>query len=420
MRASTRPPTITPSETLIDPHPLVRNTMKAFPKSVWRAPKGERFPNPVRPKSDNEHLDLSVGPESFDRALRIMDALIKALEARGWSMVINEQKSDSYYGRPASISFETNAFVKEVPLRIRISEGSRREELPKSDKWFSPPWRRVDSGELKFEIVDIYEGASRRSWRDGKIQRLETMLDAIVVGLEENAGMALRAEEAAHRRMAEAERRKRVAAEEAERQRREEERRKILAEESERWGKVQALRDYVARLREMIVKVDGPVPHGSHNEERFRWAEAFIDSNDPVLAHEKRVQARIAERDASAAPETEAPAAPEPVQSGQRDVCECCARLCHRLHARDHHACVGYEWEKRTEALLTVPELAKKLRACDASVYKLVADGALPHVRVAGKILIHRNDLEAYVATARDAQPRTTVDRKRNSASGSA
>ncbi len=38
------------------------------------------------------------------------------------------------------------------------------------------------------------------------------------------------------------------------------------------------------------------------------------------------------------------------------------------------------------DCLLTVAEVARKLRVCKASVYKLVAEGKLPHVRIGNQI----------------------------------
>jgi excisionase family DNA binding protein len=48
--------------------------------------------------------------------------------------------------------------------------------------------------------------------------------------------------------------------------------------------------------------------------------------------------------------------------------------------------------------LLTVAEVAEELAVCSATVYKLVARGALPCHRVLNAIRIRRDDLDAFLA----------------------
>jgi excisionase family DNA binding protein len=46
--------------------------------------------------------------------------------------------------------------------------------------------------------------------------------------------------------------------------------------------------------------------------------------------------------------------------------------------------------------LLTVREVAARLRVCTAVVYRLVSTGALPHVRVMSAIRVAEEDLDAF------------------------
>jgi excisionase family DNA binding protein len=52
--------------------------------------------------------------------------------------------------------------------------------------------------------------------------------------------------------------------------------------------------------------------------------------------------------------------------------------------------------------LLTVREVAAQLRVCSATVYKLVAAGRLPHVRVLNAVRVSADDLAQYVARRED------------------
>jgi excisionase family DNA binding protein len=47
--------------------------------------------------------------------------------------------------------------------------------------------------------------------------------------------------------------------------------------------------------------------------------------------------------------------------------------------------------------LLTAKEVAARLRVCTATVYKLCASGALPHVRVLNAVRVVEGDLERFI-----------------------
>jgi excisionase family DNA binding protein len=53
------------------------------------------------------------------------------------------------------------------------------------------------------------------------------------------------------------------------------------------------------------------------------------------------------------------------------------------------------------EALLTVRDVAAQLGVCAATVYRLVAEGQLAHVRVLNGIRVVPRDLEAFVEARR-------------------
>lgn len=69
------------SETLDMPHPLIAATERAFQQSKHRDLHN-------LPTTDRRALDISVDQASLPRALRIMDALVKALDARGMPLRI--------------------------------------------------------------------------------------------------------------------------------------------------------------------------------------------------------------------------------------------------------------------------------------------------------------------------------------------
>ena len=68
-------------ETLDNPHPMVVATERAF-----RKPKRRNLGH--QPMTERRELDISVSETSLPRALRIMDALVKALASRGMPLRI--------------------------------------------------------------------------------------------------------------------------------------------------------------------------------------------------------------------------------------------------------------------------------------------------------------------------------------------
>ena len=106
-----------------------------------------------------EHLAVSVTPSLLSRALRIMDALIKALARQGWNVSV----SRSPWG--------TNACTTEVAIlgesiRFTLTERRLHGSIPR----------------LEFEIHS-YTGELQRVWRDDRRGSLEAHLADFVRGL---------------------------------------------------------------------------------------------------------------------------------------------------------------------------------------------------------------------------------------------
>jgi excisionase family DNA binding protein len=53
------------------------------------------------------------------------------------------------------------------------------------------------------------------------------------------------------------------------------------------------------------------------------------------------------------------------------------------------------------DRLLRVREVAEHLGVCNATVYRLLDNGGLPHVRIVNSIRIRPNDLNAFVSARR-------------------
>lgn len=160
---------ITVSATLHNPHPLVRQTREALAKGnidIYGA---------VHSSWQQKQIGLRVSKANLNRALRIMDALIKALEKRGCKVSF---PSDKAYG--------TQILVGEIKIRVELREDFKRfkRELSAEEKkkdYVSDLYYFVPSGKFTFTI-DNYVN-TQRNWRDGKTQVLEDQLNSIVVGI---------------------------------------------------------------------------------------------------------------------------------------------------------------------------------------------------------------------------------------------
>jgi hypothetical protein len=256
---------ITVAENLDNPHRLVRNTKillrKGKPDECGRLHCWEINEN--RPR-----LRVRVSKNALPRALLIMDALIKALEARGCKVEAE--------GR-------TVCHVGETEVAFYLWETVRRSErVPtekqKEESWRYDRWQYTPTGELVFTLDEFW--AERKNWRDGKKKKLEDKLNDIVAGMFA-AAEKLRLREIEQRE----EEQRRVEAEhqreEMERQlKMQEERRNQLDAMVATWLKSTNLRQFLQECeRSLSLNAKSPDPAGAY---WLSWAQAYADALDPI------------------------------------------------------------------------------------------------------------------------------------------
>lgn len=212
------------SETIDIPHPLVAATERAF-----RKPKHRDLHNP--PTTDRRALDILVGDASLPRALRIMDALIKALDARGMHLRIEpdgkRRSCLTLQGQVLAIRL-----VENISRTEREPTEMERQDIKKYGRAYLPNrYSYQPTGTLKLGIIGSYHEL-QNVVSDGKHQRVEQCLNKFVVKLETEAVHRKRHEEhlkRQHRILEEQERRRR---EREERKKKEIERFKALEDEA--------------------------------------------------------------------------------------------------------------------------------------------------------------------------------------------
>lgn len=269
------------SGSLDAPHPLVERTLRSLASAK---------PNEVglvEPKA-KRCLNVTVSPESVARAMLIMDALVKALEARGLKIA-------------ATPDLEQAATIKVLDERLtflleELTE-SRKRKLTKEEKsevemWgFSreiPRYERFPSGRLSLVISNGPLGARHR-WSDSGRQKLEQLLNAFVRGLARNAEgrkLARIEDEQRRREWQKREQERREAAEqrrlEEERRRAEEARFKELEEMAANWRRSEQIRSFLdavesaARAHNCEAALEGELGQW------VVWARQQADRIDPI------------------------------------------------------------------------------------------------------------------------------------------
>jgi hypothetical protein len=221
---------ITVKKTLHNPHSLVEQTLqrrKAYDirsYHEWRKlPPG---------------LTMSVSKESFSRAIRIMDALIKALEKRGYTTTAKS----GYDGYTAVI-------IDEGEIKFDIFEFSKKIPNPKkSERLFESETILEPTGRLSLRIQNYFAG--QRTISDGKTQKLEDCLSKFILLLVKTSEIKkIRTQKAAEReKLREEERQKEQ--EIALKKQQKEDMLNQLFTNADTWNKCKQVREYIAGVRD--------------------------------------------------------------------------------------------------------------------------------------------------------------------------
>lgn len=260
---------------LVKPHPLVARTTQLLRSAPdWRA-------GFALPPAWNGCLDIRVTPGNTGRALRIMNALIKALEARGYSVSIDAKRKGA----------TTVALLGQI-LDIRLEEVLKRsdhvqtavekKQLEVSSLVYTPRYDFHPTGELALRIKEWNDG-KRRNRSDGDERRLEDCLNDFIADLVQVAAIKKARDlerEERERQWAEERRRQ----EEQDKLRREEAARlKALEEEALAWHRSNQIRTYVEAVRETAVHHrDGDMLSDSKLHDWISWALQQADRLDPL------------------------------------------------------------------------------------------------------------------------------------------
>ena len=256
---------ITVPEDLRVRHPAIAQT-----KEYWAAQKrGEvRYGDKKLP-----HLNVTVSKEILARAFRLLQSLFAELEARGHKVAATTEGKTilTVLDEPLEVSLrEPSKQVRHVPTAKEIADA-------KKYSWSRPtPYDLVSAGMLVLNVENVW--GVRHTWKDGKTQRLEDVLNDVIVGLLE----------AAFKKKAQREEqeRARLRAEEIERQR--EAARQQFRQERARARRFERLKaacreheDLVAFLEQLRSTI-GAVEERSEIAQWLVWATGYVNQIDPL------------------------------------------------------------------------------------------------------------------------------------------
>jgi hypothetical protein len=254
----------------IDPearqHPLARATAKSF-KQRKADDKGL-----VSTQHDPEALDLTVSKASFDRAIRILNAVVTGLEREGFPVSIDKESRSPF----TTIFGQKVAFdLIEKYRQFKLSESER------NDDFLSPRMRYEPSGILEFRV-------GPRSWgrsgiRDGKKIRLEAEISSLVGACMREARDSAIWEE--KRRQEEIKRRQRELELQGLAEQIRSEEKQVANFESwvTSWLRAKQYREFIAALEDTWTRAGHDLSSEGEKGKRITWMKQQADRLDPLI-----------------------------------------------------------------------------------------------------------------------------------------
>jgi hypothetical protein len=225
----------------------------------------------LQPRWDEASLDVRVSKNSVERALNIINAAVRLLEAENFSVAVNFDRPRStaqVFGQNVPFSIVEKAIVKD---RIEVTEYSSTHTVVD----YQP------SGELEFRASDEYYGY--RKYRDGKKKRLEQIVSQPVGAvLREGRARLLRAKQ---KRLEEIEQRKkeRERADLAEQIEEEEKKVKDFEGWVDTWIRARQMREFISVLEKTWAEQNIDISPDSPKGRRIFWMKRQADRMDPMI-----------------------------------------------------------------------------------------------------------------------------------------
>lgn len=266
-------------ERLKSPHPLVERTLNAL-KEGRTDTYGRIY------LTSDKCFNVSITRNSVGKAMRILDAVLKSFDKRGFALSLGTDAQNSSKDRNLTrvtilkqkIEISLDEPVKKVERILSPAEEKDRLKHP----WKYEKYMYVPSGEIALKINNVYWGEIRHTWSDGKTGRLEHCLNDFMIGLIRASSVLRSVELKWEIERNERQDREQKRAAEEKRIQEEQERLSRLLQDVENWDKSRRIRAYIDAVREKVTHDHGVVTTDSQMEKWFAWAIKVADQLDPL------------------------------------------------------------------------------------------------------------------------------------------
>lgn len=274
--------TIAVPATLSSPHPVVVSTRDALHESSRERLKDQYGMIHPSYRMTNRCFSVSIGKDSIPRAMRLLQALIRVLESRGFELKLSrdENKRPHFVGCKTSLVVSISEKSTRSEHELTPDEKERLKKYP-SSSW-RPRWDYTPSGLLTLTVKDNAEFGEDASWKETKRKPLEEQLNDIVLGIpyiiERSRKRKIEHDEWTRRYREEQQRR----FEEEETKRKEAKRIQELFEEVDAWTRAGSLRDYADNVRSELIDRCGQLDPSSDIAHWLDWVNGIADRMDPL------------------------------------------------------------------------------------------------------------------------------------------
>lgn len=267
-------------------------------------------------------LDVRVSREQLDRALRVMDTLIRGCEGRGFRFEIRGlghqnrlRRGADYYGN----ADDTSVIAEGQRLKVELAEKWRLKTSTGHDNSDCGRGAGSSSGRPAIEgipsgILEISAGWPYR-WKDKKRKTLEAQLGEIVDQIADHA-QKLNAEAANSLRM------ERAAEAEGARLHREKEKARDLDARITAWRFARDIREFVAAAEAELCRTEAAeLPDGTTRAD-LTWALTYADKIDPLRSNHPDSSPHPRERPLGLSGIQLPPSAPRPWHPGSQTLAQ--------------------------------------------------------------------------------------------------
>lgn len=257
-------------------HPFTVRTKRAFHR-ISKDERGMMTPKEVRAS----HLKVSA--DALPRALRILDALLFAVEGQKHSVRWPS-------GADATLTLLVDAEELQFCLTEQFSQKTHvltPEEIARRKKSlydFAPKWDYVTTGLLRLSIQDLpYELSHfRKSWSDGATRRLENCLGEFIAVLPHIAKAVRAVKEQRARENARRQEEAKQAEENRRKQAEYDRKAKVVAQFLQGWRDGKALRAFSVAIKKMLDNSTIDAEQKSEMQTIAEWITHHADFVDPL------------------------------------------------------------------------------------------------------------------------------------------